>query len=380
MKNIFIVAGETSGDLHAAALVEKLKVKKPDLVFCGLGGKNMETAGVRLLFNITDLAVVGFLEVLHNINKFRQIFRVTLAEINKIKPDCCILVDYPGFNLRLARKLKRMGVSVIYYISPQVWAWGENRIKIIKDCVDKMVVLFEFEQEFYKNLGVEAEWVGGHPLLDSVDVDIGPALFLRKMDLQREKRLIALMPGSRKKEVATLLPIMLDAARIITKKSKHKLAFIFIQANTIKADPLIRRILDKYQDLELKTVTEEERYDGLFASDFALVASGTATLETMLLATPMVIIYKLNLLSWFFARLLIKIPYIGLANVVAGEKIVPELVQFQATPAKIAAESLAILSDEERYKNILLKLDAAKKRLGSPGANQRAAEIISRLL
>ncbi|MEW6009187.1 MAG: lipid-A-disaccharide synthase [Candidatus Omnitrophota bacterium] len=376
MKKIFIVAGETSGDHHAALLVQELKYKLRDAEFFGLGGKNLENVGVKLLFNITDLAVVGFFEVLANFSKFKKIFKETLVEIERIKPDCCILVDYPGFNLRLARELKKRGIHVIYYISPQVWAWGKSRVKIIKDCVDKMIVFFDFEKEFYKNFDIEAESVG-HPLLDAVNVDLGQELFLKKVNFNKDKSTIALMPGSRKKEVYTLLPIMLDAAKIIAKKSRQKAQFILIEANTIKSDLNVTQILNQNKELELVTITEEERYDGLFASDIAIIVSGTATLEAMLLDTPMVVIYKLNLLSWFFARFLIKIPYIGLVNVVAGEKIVPELIQFKAKPRPIAKTCLDMLSNREKYKSIVLKLDEAKKRLGSPGATERAAKIIA---
>lgn len=379
MKKIFIVAGETSGDLHGALLVKELKYKLRDTEFFGLGGKNLQNAGVKLLFNITDLAVVGFFEVLANISKFKKIFKATLLEIDKIKPDCCILVDYPGFNLRLARELKKKGICVIYYISPQVWAWGKTRVKLIKDCVDKMIVLFDFEKEFYNHFGIKAEVVG-HPLLDTVNVDLGPELFLKKVNFNKDKDTVALMPGSRKKEVYTLLPIMLEAARKISEQSQQKAQFILIEANTIKSDPHISQILNQYRDLELVTIPEEERHDGLFASDIAIIASGTATLEAMLLDTPMVVIYKLNLLSWIFARLLIKIPYIGLVNVVAGEKIVPELIQFKAKPRLIAKAYRDILSNREKYKSIVLKLDDAKKKLGSPGATQRAAGIIAEMI
>lgn len=378
MKKIFISAGETSGDLHAARLVEELKMRQT-IEFFGLGGKNLESAGVKLLFNITDLSVVGFLEVLRNLSKFKRIFNSALKEIKNIKPDCCILVDYPGFNLRLAREIKKLNIPVVYYISPQVWAWGKGRIKAIKRDVDKMIVLFDFEKELYKSFGVDAESVG-HPLLDLVDIDMGPDFYLRKLQVDKSKKIIALLPGSRKKEVSILLPIMLDAARIINKKSKQINQFIFIQADNIANDAAVDCLLKSYKDLEITTVKEAERYNALFASDFAIVASGTATLETMLLSTPMVIIYKLNLLSWLLARLFIRIPYIGLVNVVAGEKIVPELIQFNATAGRIAKASLDIILNKEKYKDTVLKLDAVKKKLGEPGASARAAEIISRLI
>ncbi len=379
MKTVFIVAGETSGDRHGASLVRALRDRNPDMKFFGLGGKYLQAAGVNLLFDMTELAVVGFFEVLRNLTKFRQIFLETLSEIKRIKPSCCVLIDYPGFNLRLARKLKKMGIPVVYYISPQVWAWHRNRVKLIKKYVDKMHVVFEFEKEFYGRFGVDAEFVG-HPLLDALEIKTGPGQFIKKYNLDKGKTIIALLPGSRKKEIQRLLPIMLESARIINKKNQSQTQFLFIQSNTANEDLNLTSILEEFKDLDLIKVNEGTIYDALFASDLAIVASGTATLESALVSTPMVIIYKLNLLSWIFARLLIKIPYIGLVNVVAGEKVVPELIQFKAQPRLIAETSFEILSNREKYNEIILKLDSLKKKLGESGASKRAANIITQLI
>ncbi|MBU2540573.1 MAG: lipid-A-disaccharide synthase [Candidatus Omnitrophica bacterium] len=379
MKTIFIVAGETSGDRHGASLVKALQDKHLEIKFFGLGGKYLQEAGVKLLFNITDLAVVGFFEVLHNLAKFRSIFVKTLNEIKRIKPACCILIDYPGFNLRLARELKKMHIPVIYYISPQVWAWHRSRVKLIKKYVDKMIVVFEFEKEFYRRFGIEAEFVG-HPLLDAVEIKKDSNQLIKKYNLKKEKTTIALLPGSRKKEIQKLLPIMLESARIIDKNNQRNTQFIFIQSNTLNNDSSLTPLLEGFKDLDLIKVSEDEIYDCLSASDLAIVASGTATLETALTSTPMVIIYKLNLLSWMLARLLVKIPYIGLVNVVAGEKVVPELIQFKAQPRLIGRACLELLSDKGKYQEIKLKLDSLKKRLGKVGASKSAAEIIAKLI
>lgn len=376
MKRIFIVAGETSGDRQAANLVQAIKQIRPDVQFTGLGGKYMQAAGVNLTRDITDLAVVGFFEVLRNLGKFKEIFSQTVSSIKEMKPACCILVDYPGFNLELAREIKKIGIPVVYYISPQVWAWHKSRVKLIKKYVDKMIVLFEFEKEFYKQFNIEAEFVG-HPLLDSARTP--SPLSLKDINLSEEKITIALLPGSRKKEIRLLLPIMLESAQVISKADK-RFQFLFIKANSADGDTELDAILDKFKKLPLATVGEEKIYQALDFADFAIVASGTATLETALMSKPMIIIYKLNLISWLLAKLLIKIPYIGLVNVVAQEKIVPELIQFEARPKKIANLCLEILANNEEYENMCFKLQELKKKLGAPGASQRAAKIVADLI
>jgi lipid-A-disaccharide synthase len=378
MKKIFIVAGETSGDRHAANLVQALKQKNPNLEFFGLGGNYLKQAGVRLLADITTLAVVGFFEVLANIFKFKKIFSQSLEAIQKEKPAACILVDYPGFNLRLAVEIKKLDIPVIYYISPQVWAWHKSRVNLIKKYVDKMIVVFDFEKEFYKQFGIEVDFVG-HPLLDLIKIDSSRDEFLKKIGLSIDKKTIALLPGSRKKEINTLLPIMLNSARIIAKQGKT-FQFLLIQSKTVQNDPGLNSILARFKDINLSVVDEQDIYNGLNCADFCLVASGTATLETALLNKPMVIIYKLSPISFILARLLIKIPYIGLVNVVAQEKIVPELIQFDARPELIARTSLEILSDDSKYNNIVLKLKEIRKKLGQKGAGLRASQIIDGLI
>ncbi|QAT16377.1 lipid-A-disaccharide synthase [Candidatus Velamenicoccus archaeovorus] len=379
-KKILIIAGEASGDLHASNLLLELKKQYPDLYAFGLGGEKLKNAGAEIMTDLTKLAVVGFFEILKNYWKFRRIFYDVLKKTDAVRPDAAILVDYPGFNLKLAAELKKRGIKIIYFISPQVWAWGKKRVDFIRSHIDLMLVLFKFEEILYGGHvegGFKVRFVG-HPLLDAIKPTKSAQELLDEFGLRRTGRTIALLPGSRMKEVTQLLPVMLKSAQIIFRKEPQA-QFLICRAPTIPRQ-IVKDLIDAANiDFPYK-VMENETYNGLEASDFAIVASGTATLETAILNKPMVIVYKTSLLTWFLARLLIKIPYIGLVNVVAGEKIVPELVQFDATPRKIASTVLAILGDKQKMEKIHAELYALKNTLGIPGACQRAAEEIAEFL
>lgn len=376
-KKILIVAGEASGDLHAAYLVTQLKKVSPDLSFYGLGGDNMKAAGVDVDFDLTKLAVVGFFEILKNYSRFKKIFDDLLLKTKEIKPDAAILVDYPGFNLRLAKELKAMGIRVIYYISPQVWAWGRKRIAFIKTHIDLMLVLFKFEEILYRDGKFNVKFVG-HPLLDIVKSSTNHDRFLESLSLKTGNTTIALLPGSREREVLNHLPVMLGAAQKI--HAKHKEAQFLICRSHALPRELFKKIVDTFKIEFSYKILDDETYDGIAASQFVIVASGTATLETAILNKPMVIVYKVSFLTWLLAKLFIKIPYIGLVNVVAGERIVPELIQFEATPQNIAQKALELLDDKKALEKIHAELYALKNTLGIPGASRRAAEEIVRFL
>lgn len=376
-KHIIIVAGEASGDLHAANLVNEIKLLNPQIRFSGLGGQKMKAAGVELYEDLTGLAVVGFFEVLRHLGKFREVFRRILSEVSRIRPDAVILVDYPGFNLRLAQELKKLNIKVIYYISPQVWAWKENRVRLIKQFTDKMLVLFEFEKRLYARHGLDVELVG-HPLLDSVRAEIPREEFLRGIGFSPQKTTLALLPGSREKEVAALLPIMIAAAKILYDEDPQR-QFLVLRAPTVDRNIFERET--SHAGVIFKII-DDKTYEGINAADACFVASGTATLETAILQKPMVVIYKTSLLTWALAKLFVKIPDIGLVNVVAGGRIVPECIQFEATAEKIAEEMRAILgsdvSSEPKMAQIKLELAKVKSSLGAPGASRRAAESVLR--
>ncbi len=379
-KKILIIAGEASGDLHASNLLLELKKQYPGLYAFGLGGEKLKNAGAEIMTDLTKLAVVGFFEILKNYWKFRRIFYDVLKKTDAVRPDAAILVDYPGFNLKLAAELKKRNIKIVYFISPQVWAWGKKRVDFIRSHIDLMLVLFKFEEILYGGHaegGFKVRFVG-HPLLDAIKPTKSAQELLDEFGLRRTGRTIALLPGSRMKEVTQLLPVMLKSAQIIFRKEPQA-QFLICRAPTIPRQ-IVKDLIDAASiDFPYK-VMENETTNGLEASDFAIVASGTATLETAILNKPMVIVYKTSLLTWLLARLLIKIPYIGLVNVVAGEKIVPELVQFDATPRKIASTVLAILGDKQKMEKINAELYALKNTLGIPGACRRASEEISKFL
>ena len=370
MKKILMVSGEPSGDLHASNLVKDLKKLDPNLEFFGMGGGLSKNAGVEIDYDITAMALVGLVEVLKNIITVGKVFRGLLKKVDSGPVDLAILVDYPGFNLRLARELKKRGIPVIYYISPQVWAWGADRVKIIKRCVEKILVFFKFEEELYKTYGVDAEFVG-HPLLDIVKVTAPKEEILKKYSLDGKKRIVALLPGSRTVEVKALLPIMARAARIISKNvndvqfivSKHPSLPLKLYENAIGDDNNIK-------------MAKGNTYNVLNASDFAIVASGTATLETAIIGTPLIIVYRANLITYILYHMVKTTRFLGLVNVIANREVAPELLQYDATPEKIARRTVGILSDEKKMSAMCGDLKLVASTLGSPGASLRAAQAI----
>lgn len=376
-KKILLVAGETSGDMHAAHLVRELKKLSPEISFYGLGGEEMKKEGVRILTDLTQLAVVGFWEVLKNYSRFKRIFDDLLLETKKQSPQTAILIDYPGFNLRLARELKKMGIKVIYFISPQIWAWGSNRIHFIKKHVDLMLVLFKFEEILYADESFKVKFVG-HPLLDSVKTTCDRRTLLSSIGFNESSKTIAFLPGSRERELENHLPVMLRAASKIYK-SDPQTQFLICRAPSITRE-MIKKIVDTHRIDYPYKILDSGTLNGINASDLVIVASGTATLETAILNKPMIIIYKVAFLTYLLAKFFVKIRHIGLVNIVAGQKIVPELIQSEANPAKISQTALRLLNDIQETTKIHAELYALKNSLGIPGACRRAAEEINRFL
>ncbi len=367
-KHLIIVAGEVSGDMRAAELVRALTSLSSDIQFSGVGGDCMKKAGVELFEHITSLAVIGIAEVIKNLGRIKKVFDHTLAEIEARKPDAVVLVDYPGFNLRLASALKKRNIKVIYYVSPQVWAWRQGRIHTIKKIVDRMIVFFPFEKELYAKYDMDVDYVG-HPLVDEIKVHQSAHDVLGSVGLPTQGvKTIGLMPGSRHKEVERHLPAMIQAAQKLFDKDQHR-QFLLLKAPTIERNYLESLIPPS---LPVKIYEDTAPYDAINAMDAVIVASGTATLETALLNKPMVIIYKTSWFTYAIAKSVIKIPYIGLVNVVAGKKIVPELIKEDCNPQNIAATLEAVMQD----KNIIEELKRVKSALGEPGASNRAAKTI----
>jgi len=370
VNHIFIICGEPSGDLHAGNLAKKILEINPNIKISGVGGTCMREAGAKIYGNIKDLAVIGLFDVLKKLPKFFSLQRLILEKIKAEKPDAIILVDFSGFNLRLARKINKT-LPVIYYVSPQVWASRPGRVKTIKEYIHKMIVLFKFEEEFYKRYGINATFIG-HPLLDIVAPTMDGKEFLNKSGLLESKTTIVLLPGSRKQEIKNILPVMLEAS-ILINKNMANVQFVIAKSPQVDLDIYNRIISESFTDLK---IIEGKTYDCLNIADFCLVASGTATLETAIMQRPMAIIYKMNLLNYFLYRPMVRLPYIGMVNIVAGEKIVPEFIQFGAHPKKISEQVLEILQNPTRTEQMKDGLALVKSLLGEKGASLRAAQII----
>ncbi len=374
---IMIVAGEVSGDMHGGLLARALRERSPGIKLTGMGGREMAAAGVKLYEYPVERAVVGFFEVLKNLAYFRRAFRLITGKLETERPDLVVLIDYPGFNLRFAREIKKRKIPLVYYISPQVWAWGEDRVRLIKRCVDRMLCILPFEENFYRERGVPAVFVG-HPLFDHLPRrdPRGRAQVCGEFKLDPGAPVIALLPGSRESEVRQHLPLMLAAAERI-KKELPSAQFAVLRPAAVPRgiyDESLRR-----SSLPV-AVIENRIQDGLAIARLALVCSGTATLETCLAGVPMVIIYRLSFFTWLGLRQLVKIPHIGMVNIIAGKRVVPELVQYDARPERIAAEALKILGDPAAEKQIREELLKVKEKLGGPGASRRAADIIMEII
>jgi lipid-A-disaccharide synthase len=372
MKKILIVAGEPSGDLHASNLVRDIISIDPDIEFFGLGGELSRAAGVDVISDISKLALVGLVEVWKNIFAVKDTFQKTLGRVDTERPDLAILVDYPGFNLRLAKELKRRSIPVVYYISPQIWAWGADRIDIIKRCVRKMIVFFKFEEELYRSRGINVEFVG-HPLIDTVKAASSRKNALKTYGLTEAFPVVALLPGSRQLEVKNLLRTMVDATDIVKSKVKDS-QFIIAKHPSLPID-LYKDAIGPRADIK---IAENDTYNVVAASDFAMVASGTATLETAILGTPLLVTYKANLLTYIVYKFVATIRFLGIVNIIAGKEIAPELLQYNATPEKLAHVTIDILTDDSARSTMIRELGRVRSSLGAGGASLRAAQAVLR--
>jgi len=370
LRHLFIISGEPSGELHAAGLTQAIKELDPAIRISAVGTDLLRQAGAEIFYGIEGLAVIGLFDALKKLPRFIALKNHILKKIALEKPDAIILVDFSGFNLRLAKTINKK-IPVVYYVSPQVWASRPGRIKTIQKYISKMVVLFKFEQEFYRRHGVDAEFTG-HPLLDIVKPQFSKKEFFRNYNLKEDRPTIALLPGSRRQEINKILPVMLSASRIIKKEIPETQ---FIIAKIPQLDWGIYQNKLKEAGLEVKIV-EGKTYDCLNAADFALVCSGTATLETAILACPFAVVYKMNLLNFLFYLPQVKVPYIAMANIVARKNIVQEFIQFQATPGKIAREVLRVLKDPAAKEKLHQELLGVSTLLGEKGASKRAARTI----
>jgi len=369
-KTVLIIAGEASGDMHGANLVREMLNRDPALNFYGIGGKRMQQEGVQLLADASTMAVVGLTEVVFKLKDILKIMRTIKKSLDERRPDLVILIDYPDFNLPVAKAARRHNIKVLYYISPQVWAWRQSRIEQIKKTVTRMAVILPFEVETYRRHGFAADYVG-HPLLDMIKTTYSKKESRKKFDLHEDKITIGILPGSRMSEIKKLLPELLQAATIM-KDSIPELQFVVPLADTLEEKNLTGIIAGFPIDVN---VISGQTYDVVSCADLALVASGTATLETALLKVPMIIVYKISPLSYFIGKLFVRVKNIGLVNIIAEKTIVPELIQNDASGARIAREALSILGDETKKQAMIRELEAIRSRLGEPGAAIKTAKL-----
>jgi lipid-A-disaccharide synthase len=370
-----IVAGEASGDLHAADVVKELLRRAPQVAIEGIGGDRMREAGVRLHAHASDLAVVGLAEVTVRLPALVRAYRTMVRLLSARRPDLLILVDFPDFNLLLARRAHRLGIPVLYFIGPQVWAWRRGRVRSIARLVRRLVVIFPFEEGFYRHWGVEALYVG-HPLLDRLSPPPSREVSRRRLGLEQAACVVGLLPGSRIGEITRHLPLLLEATgQLMT--NREGLRVIIAAAEGIPLD-LIGSYLK--QSAYSAKVVQGRAHEVMAASDLVLAASGTATLEAAVIGTPMVVVYRLAFPSWLLARILIRVPFVAMPNLVAGREIVPELIQFDATPGRIAATAQRLLDSSESRRVMQGRLHELRDRFGPPGAAGRTADVILNLL
>lgn len=372
---IMIIAGEASGDLHGSNLVREMLSLNPDLYFYGIGGKRLKKTGVELVANSADMAVVGLTEVFSKLGTILKVRRQLKESLRKSRPDLLILIDYPDFNMPLAKWAKKNGIKVFYYISPQVWAWRRGRIHSIGRTVDSMAVILPFEKEAYDDVELDVRFVG-HPLLDVVKTNYTREEALKEFGLKADFTTVGILPGSRENEVAKLLPEMLGAADIL-KKKMPKSQFILPLADTLDSNFLSEIIRHYPADIK---IIKNAVYDTIALADIAMVASGTATLETALLGTPMIVAYKVSPISYLMGRIFIDIDHIGLVNIIAGKTVAPEFIQGNAKSEKMAEGVLDILADKKKMSEIKAELKKVSEKLGKPGAAKRAAAMACELL
>ena len=367
-----IIAGEASGDLHGAGVVRELKKANPNIDIFGVGGDRMKQEGMRLIYHVNELGFMGFAEVIKHLPVIRSMKNALETILRHKKPDVVLLIDYPGFNLRFAKSAKRSGSKVVYYISPQVWAWHRSRVKKMRGIVDKMLVIFPFEADLYLKDGIDAEFVG-HPLLEALKSDLDRKGFGKRYELAADKKVLALLPGSRKQEIEKIFPEMLKAARSIAQEEDMEI--VVAVAPTLREE-YFRTLFN----LEGVHLVQNASYDVMQNADFALVTSGTATLETGLFGTPMVVLYKTSWPTYIIGRLLIQVENIGLVNIVAGRQIVPEFIQHRAKASTIARDVLELLHNGERLATMRKELSMVRGKLGEIGASSRVAQRILQMV
>ncbi|MBK9098658.1 MAG: lipid-A-disaccharide synthase [bacterium] len=369
-----IITGEVSGDLIGGALVRELKSSKPDLIITGIGGEKMKSAGMDLIYHTNQMAFLGFVEVVKHLPFIREVQKKLIEVIKKENIRCVVLIDYPGFNLSIAKKLKPLGIKIIYYVSPQLWAWAKGRVKKVKQLVDKMLVVFPFEVDFYKKENVDVEYVG-HPLVERISQYnfLSREEFFTKFNLDKAKEILLVMPGSRKQEVKSIFPEIIKAANKLA--AEYNLQVVVARSKNID-EKLLRHLADSENFVSI----DGYNYELMQYSRFGIIKSGTSTLESGYFALPMIVVYKTSSLTYLIGKQLIKLDRIGMVNILLDEMVVPELIQNDADAENIFAIASKILSDGKTYLAVKQKLGLVKEKLGGDGASKKAAGKILEIL
>ena len=367
-ERVMMIVGEASGDLHAAGVIREMKKRNPAVELYGVGGDKMIAEGFRIVYHIREVNFMGFVEVIRHLPVIRAV-TFTLKQILQLKrPDVVVLVDYPGFNLRFAKIVKKLGIRIVYYISPQVWAWHRSRVKQMKKLVDKMLVIFPFEVPFYEKEGVPVEFVG-HPLLEVVESTMEDRHFRKRYGLDPELPILAVLPGSRRQEIDNIFPAMLSAAKAVARERNMQVAIGV-------APTLDEGYFRTMHGSGTVPLVKGATYDLMHHAAFAMVTSGTATLETAMFSTPMVVVYKTSWMTYLIGRLLVQVKNIGLVNIVAGRTIVPEFIQHRATAKNLAESMMDLFEEEGRLATMREELGKVRELLGSSGASAIVADRI----
>jgi len=372
MPKFLIVAGEASADMYGAEVARALRRKFDHAQFYGLGGPRMRNAGVELEGDISKTAVVGPFEALSSLGVLYTVFRRLADRVEAEPPSAAVLIDFPDFNLRLAKRLKHAGVPVVYYVSPQVWAWREGRVKQIQELVNKMLVILPFEEEIYRKAGVDVEFVG-HPLIDMVRTTKSKEEFCDDHGIDARKTIVALLPGSRRKEVRFVLPTMCEAAALILAK-KPDAQFVLPLASGLDR----KFVQEMIRGVPVKVIANDT-YNAVRYARTAIVASGTATLETALLGTPEVIVYRISQATWMLGKFLLRVRLFGIVNIILGEEVVPELFQDKMTPQAVSQTALRLMDDVWIQSRIRANYEKLRRQLGSGNVAERVADAVAKL-
>ena len=369
-----MVAGERSGDIYGAELASALQTRLNNAEIFGCGGEAMRLAGVDTVVDAHQLTMMGITEIVGGLPRAYRAFHALLAEVDRRQPQLAVLIDFPDFNLRLAKQLKKRKIRVVYFVSPQVWAWRKSRLKQLKARIDKMLCIFDFEEAIYRQAGIPVEYVG-HPLVDLVRPHMTRERFFSTLGLEPATATVTLLPGSREKEVSNILPTMLEAARRLSLT--HKVQFVVAVAPTLDTLWLEKAVLAGHAGKATVRAATHATYDALQHCEVAIVASGTATIEAALLERPMVVVYRVSPLTWRLGKLLVDVPFYSMVNILAGKQVVPELIQSDFTAANVASRVEYLLDHSEAREEMVKDFRCLKYRLGPGGAIERAADAVA---